>query len=1799
MNTLITSKMFKDLSQNDRSYLYRSKSTDGFNNSVFIHSYTTEEISLSINEFNRIYGMVNDGARLSISSKAEYPAYFKLKTDILLPKEDRSTNIITLSSLLEKEVKAFFVYLNGKKIPDNVLYVYTSDYGTDIFVPYEYIPSFNGFKAFIEIVDFRDKEYIHFYSKKMTEGSVTLTLEGKKDNYFNFDDHSNNKILIYINGRLTTDNFTSSVSKESKRLSIFYGNMVNAEVEIFYNHFISYVKKDTETKQIQKVFFTIDNKFESPIHAVIPKRTLGFYRDGLRISIDEIKQESRQIYSLERENTETQNSTLFYIQDIDTDNNRFYNSYNSDYYLNRMLGNQRLSDALQGKKTNTVFDLGIENGEIDYSLILTNNDKRYNDELADKYIDKLYNTPADENYKTLAFELIRRNPSIVKNFLRNYCKTSTNYLIKKDKNDTNPIVVGAKTLVDEKTLNLDVYINSGYISIKEYSTTKEGNNTLISLPSELFKEGINYLEVAETIKQGTSNNIYYLPFDVGDLLEPDSRDFAATLVISKEVVHQYTTNPTEHLAIFQYIEKINGYLYANDKQIGYTAIKDFVIDETETNYRINFKTKPIRRFLIYFKNFSYSGTILYDKESTDAKNALVSIIYGSEENPIPVVPIGIPNLYVNDVYYTYGVDYVFSTPEDNVAIAGSLIAFTKVLKKGDLISYSFDGINNKSVVNASDMKYENSYGLLYLSDLEFPFDTDYLDIFIDGKKIFKADIDILSDKLIRIRNHQVPFNDLYIKTKFADDYEKYRFFFDAYKEDEFEIFLSKLFSKVDPSKNFEKDPSLPEPDDIYESFDEEVGENTDKNKNPEKETKSEARQNILTALYLRWLISDDARSVVVNGKKLGDKVFGYFRLYQFTGEEGGADIHIDCSKQEIIGESDIGLDCNIKPYGYAKRMDMILKALKNDGKKDFYLDEIWNLFINHSISNIILPIDFPFDVDPETGLLAHLEDNLDYFPENRKIEIKPSIKKEYDKKITLNVIPEKLRIGEGETNYISIMHNGENLNYKLESENENSNIQLEYDEVNKMFKVFSRVEENAKLIISSISNDAKEVKSIVDISIYKQPFILIENNDFIFKDHSKLKEIVFDSNIQFFIIEIENKEIIKLTQNRKENKFEITPLKQDSTKIHIKSADKENESNFEKIINIQVVPLDNTILEVDNTNLELYKDRIIELNITNSDAEELEFVYNQEELEIDRVENVISIKGLKEGNFNLQIIGKKEDCYDTTLDISILVNGYPQLTLIPEFNQILLLEEDSLNLSLNTEALSENITYEVQSQFDNLITIEKIDKTLKIRGNKIGTGKLIISCSDPLYLDNSIELPIEIQEKEVVNLDVKYDSTQYLYPDEILDLQIVSDAEEIIVEELNNTNLVEIIKIDNLNYQIKCLNIGECQIKITANMKNMFSNNTIINLPINEVTETVDLTLNDNSLDKIEFKDGHSFDLALSTSADTLEVLFNKENMLSYSIKEEENNPNNKIISLNALMVGELEISIIAKKNGFKKNIITIPCIILEKDPTPLSVSEYEVTLHLEREVEITITTPAQDFQYEIENPENVEVIKNNITSLTIKALKIGASHITIRAIADNYRESSIIIRINCIEKPITELDKELVFDTILLGENENYEYQLEEIQDAIYSIDIENKDIADVSINETNKMIVNSKIIGNTNILLSVTKDKCLPKTYQIPLTIAEKTKLNIAEETIEMKVSDTKDLFVDTDIDFDNTTDIFEISYNSENDKNIVSSKLLSNERSIHFVALSEGNCNITIKAQKENKAPTIKNLIFNIIA
>lgn len=973
-NFSIPYDVLKNIYENDRGIINLRKILDSPNKYQYFRTLDEKDIEKSRSEFNRTYGFVSDGNKISLETNNPY---FKIVSDVIMDFAFQNNKIHNLKDIAKDEYTIFHLFINGLKIPEDVILIYCSNSHTDIFVPMELVSEYTAMDVLVETLDFRRNQYVSkYYPDNVSNRYFDISLSELKATALDEKLITKENIFIYNNGALIHNEY--SVNHTDGTINVIIKDNLYGPVEIYLNPNVKYRRDILESEKTSIKYFNIEN-YKDPIYGGIPKRSLHLYVNGMKMASTLIQQKGRKHYMVDFGDEVNIAYYNIVVNDNDDLPDQEFSVLGSDYYIYRGYSNDKVTSFI----TNGTFGTNLDGYEYDVNKLMNDNGKMFNEGLISDRV--IYYEDSEDTYATKIKKCIRDNPSVLKKFLKYFVQTSRKYVVKKSLVETE-----AKFSTDTKFEEgyrpyFNIFINREFLDHTKYTIDSD---YIIHINKDVFTQEDNIVEIDEMVINENKSSPRYLIYERTEMTNiyqnKDQGLYDCDIVLHKENLGEWFES-IKDIVILEKVDNESSLMYPSTQNIGYIKKNNTVITEEEDTITIHFKSLPEGNILVYFKNFSYIATFINKNENTDYSSNLVFMYERGPENPIPIMPKGTPEIFVNGKLYINGIDYIYYTPDNNEKVAGSVISFIRKVSKGDTISIIFTEVENKVMLAKVDNVHISKYGLLYFSSLPFPFSIKYLDLFVDGKKIFPTDVLNITDKLIRVNNVEVPFSDIFIKTKFNVDYSALQEFFDEYVEDDFELAISKAFSGVDFTTNTDEDSR--NPDETYKEME------YDKTENPTTSGEIIERTSMLVTMYMKWLISNDARTMMHGTMNIDSGILDYFSLYDLSGNIGTRmDIVVD-ARNRIFSGFNIIYNCNQKPLSEATKLKTIVDALIKDGK-EVPVKDIYKKFINHPISNIINPMDFPFtktkrmkqywlfeEKEDENVLLWENQDIFKYNPE--------------------------------------------------------------------------------------------------------------------------------------------------------------------------------------------------------------------------------------------------------------------------------------------------------------------------------------------------------------------------------------------------------------------------------------------------------------------------------------------------------------------------------------------------------------------------------------------------------------------------------------------------------------------------------------------------------------------------------------------------------------------------------------------------------------------------------------------------
>lgn len=1060
-------------------------------------------------------------------NKTHYSSIYTLKettTDgnISYSFGDKTIETETLSSyplqrvdkLIDNELMSIFLYINGKKIPDNEIFIYPGKSWTDILIPISYIGNIESDSFYTDIqfnIDIRKPgtESFYYRNTSLSGSSLTINLADNIYSYSNFTRITQNitkdKVVMFVDGKLSSVSDVSYVDADKQYLKVNFSNPLSYDnVEIYVLNDIVHRYSIPETSMLNsngsKVCFYInDDYITDTLCGPITKSSISFFYKGIRIDDYNITQTSR--FSFEynidqytytivgNSSTATPLSTVtyyeklsngiytvadvsngfdvnkiyyirtindtfdetqmdFFVEDInDLVNDSLFRLYGDDYYLLNMLGTKRCVDKMKGSPSYSIFD--NPSYTIGFKDVLSKNGTQFDVDTIKKYYDNLEETYHSDG--TRIEQLIKDKPSICRDFFHQFARPSKKTIVLG--NDEDLIMSSVEKFDENALIYYKIYVNHMLLSTDKYSTQRTHGIDLITIPKSNFNalvkdingnvtSGINRIELfqydltysSKLVTHDIINNsflssvnetdgirYYTKTYNLSDL--PFGTDFLNDDIVAVEPVEKawYTSKDDEYYLIYPNMNDLKGF----------RSVKSFKItNHTDTQVTIKIAlhnyTDTNGKFLMLCKNFNVVKTITITNEDETymQENDLVFPIYSSyveyttDElgnkivseilDYIPYENNSEPFLSKSGKELVYGKDYTYITPEKSDAIACSYLVMKSQMNTGDVITLQFNSAKtNILILGYTDLNIDNKYGLIYMSELTYPVDTEYMNIFVNGEKVSKMDVDILSDKLIRVHNIYRPIYSLVVTTNLLYKQSELSNFINCYESSEFEKLLAKIFLNCDPA--YVKDSDRPVIDTVYKvdptnlevyptnhGFETNV-DSVSQAENPLQNIDSDDyNSDTMVIMYINWLChSKKTRAYGFKAENINSTVLKYFSIYTNTVIDNRIDMVIDSSKFYNGVYPDIMSD----PihYDVDETTNKLIKTIQYPGaqidlrRRFFYsimLDVLgqtdsserigWNsvnkqdmlvkAMCDHAGGRILYPDDFPLEPD-ENGIL--------------------------------------------------------------------------------------------------------------------------------------------------------------------------------------------------------------------------------------------------------------------------------------------------------------------------------------------------------------------------------------------------------------------------------------------------------------------------------------------------------------------------------------------------------------------------------------------------------------------------------------------------------------------------------------------------------------------------------------------------------------------------------------------------------------------------------------------------------------
>jgi len=1030
-----------------------------YESSIFDYEFftlTNEDIVRCKEKFDRNYGTFSDGKIMKID-KDEY--YFKFTTNIAISvdagikklNEAKGQKLFSLISLYKRSIEQFptlSLFINGVKIPDELIYIYMGESCTDILIPESYLrknantDKYESMEIYVQKHVYLANKYYSVYQKGIANKRISIDLNEAKINKENLD--YNKKIIVYCNGLYKLSD-TYTVTRNGDILNIDFPDsyLATDAIEVVFDFNIKEVNtiyiegnNDVLSAKLVRCFFNLKessiNYKTNFLYGSLPKKNCYFYINNKRIPLNRIKQIGRLNYVYENE--ETPNApyacTIVYTDKDTIDESKNY-IYGEDYYLSNFYGMDNITKILNklvnGNKlesTDPFVNKYLLNNSLDYMYLMNRNMKMYSKgyfeelrRLTDIYLD----------YESQTRSLIKKTGNyLIRDFMNLYSKNDIFVEVFKDENIPPMLSYTFSTKKSEETNTTGFYylldINGDHIPTNKYEIKENYQYNHINIPTTLLKDGFNRIHIRENkYDTGTNGDIEYkvvYPSEIEERIIPDDNTDYDSII--DELIEEYNdintseerkreiniliqTYENAKVASYKYQYTFNKfktpldisdylclnftfneskYYYSDERNSGWIVNRNCKFNRNaDGSITLLMKNKPTENIIIYSKRFAFKFHINISKDLETLED--MSIVVGSNDAiGLPIIPNGSFTVFLNGERLYNGIDYVFRHPGNYNLITYTSLCLKRKTKVDDEVDIYFDSVQNVTVGRSNDILSHsgtvwNKYGLIYFGNLSYPYSPKYIDLYVNGKYIYPDQIDILSDKLIRIDPEIAnPMFDIFAETSFGVDIEKLKYFFDydgnKYEDSALEKLLASIFVDYDFS-TITNPPENSGANAIYESFDDNVdswghiantrrAEDSDEAMEIAEELVSK-RYNLYENAYLLWLKSNGTKTLIDTNKDIDQDIMNYFKFYlEDTILSERQDIVISARTTKTF--NDIVFDASKYPIEYSDRVRRMLKFAKGN---NLSTKELFEKLRDHlPISNALYPRDFPCAISSKT-----------------------------------------------------------------------------------------------------------------------------------------------------------------------------------------------------------------------------------------------------------------------------------------------------------------------------------------------------------------------------------------------------------------------------------------------------------------------------------------------------------------------------------------------------------------------------------------------------------------------------------------------------------------------------------------------------------------------------------------------------------------------------------------------------------------------------------------------------------------
>lgn len=724
-------------------------------------SFDTDNL---ISNFTNKIGKMSDGLNVKIPD-ADNLSYNVLTSMVLTKDPSNHSEIWVSNNRFGNNLDSLFVYINGLKIPDSAIYMYITDSNTNLIIAKKF------FKSGINDIIIEKRRFDNYsYGGTYVENFNNDVL------IFNVSEHRNLLVndfstLVFLNGVYLSKlpyGIISFVTFVNNIITVKFNSTISGRVEVFIDSSSKYANTKKVNSNSSIVPFYIEDSFIDPIYGPINRDNCSFFINGKRIDNNDVSQKGRLHFTYNKNITENDNFSIIYSDNGEIDIKSF-KLYGDDYFFYNIIGSENITNKLlSGSETGKITMDLQDTSSINYNEVL------HSDEYSYLELTNIINSlESISDIEMRIQELIRRCPYLLKDFLENFASSSIVKSI--TYNGEEKVIIGVGNTYDVGTKVIRIInvngvvakIDKFIVSSISYKYEEESENGISYWKSEIdgswFINGENTVEIIESTSNSNDKIYKIVNIDRYETIYGDF-DYRAVCDVFGTIEN---IDDFEMLAITKRKFDSEGiYLNPTDKY-GFQIVKTpKTIDDNKIYVSFGPNDPHIDMFIIMITRHHDHKIININSDNLSYENLFNEMYCGIEtffdtgdneyrEVRIPIIHYG--SIIVskqNDGNRLFrGIDFSYKYVNKNSTLRNSGIIFQKNFNIGDSINVILtpEYTSSDSYVSASSIDTgPNKYALLYLNHLKFPYSPKYVKLFANNKSILEKDVDILSNKLIRL-----------------------------------------------------------------------------------------------------------------------------------------------------------------------------------------------------------------------------------------------------------------------------------------------------------------------------------------------------------------------------------------------------------------------------------------------------------------------------------------------------------------------------------------------------------------------------------------------------------------------------------------------------------------------------------------------------------------------------------------------------------------------------------------------------------------------------------------------------------------------------------------------------------------------------------------------------------------------------------------------------------------------------------------------------------------------------------------